>query len=679
MVFIARVGPAEPLAAELLRMLQSPEAKERSLARQWLPREEPDIVREILPLLGHNNQAVWRTAANVLADLANEVGAPGREADQRWVSNLMLDYLRTESDAVVAGRLLDLVHLVVPADGGVQPIARYLVHESLGMKARDALQLIGSTDAKRALREALTRADDDFELALIDSLDKLRDAKARDALLARFDDPDTRVRAAAARALAWTGDISLVPRYQELLRRATTETYADAGDAFLQLVDAIVSKGGRFERAMDLYAWASKNVKGASLQGAAIAALGRYGDERVVPIIIDAVENAEPGALDHAALEALAALQGYAGARAVLEHHDALLESLGPSLYSVYGRRGDKAFLPLLTEALASSDAYIRRVAMLALLDSDQVQGIQAVAEYGQTLEEEARTKLINNLELKAVAYRSKGATETAAAAYAGVYPLAMTDQSKRFALEGMMRYPSEAAYNVFANEIDEEELAQLPVTFAAGIARALRENNRPDEAAAVIDNVVARATSAADVRAILDAAAGADFDLARKLGFVTKWRVMGPFPWSPSEGFSKNPVGAPNIDLKAAYTTSNGEKTTWKPHQTGGANGIVNLVGVLGGHTQSSAYAYAEIAVPAEIPAVMRVGSDDGVKIWLNGEVVHENNVDRGLVVDQDQAEITLREGVNRILVHVTQGGGGWAMCLRFTHPDGTPLAFEE
>ena len=69
-------------------------------------------------------------------------------------------------------------------------------------------------------------------------------------------------------------------------------------------------------------------------------------------------------------------------------------------------------------------------------------------------------------------------------------------------------------------------------------------------------------------------------------------------------------------------------------------------------------------------------LGSDDGVKAWLNGEVVHSNNMDRGEAADQDTAPIRLKKGVNQLLLKITQGGGGLSACARIVGSDGLPMA---
>ena len=62
-------------------------------------------------------------------------------------------------------------------------------------------------------------------------------------------------------------------------------------------------------------------------------------------------------------------------------------------------------------------------------------------------------------------------------------------------------------------------------------------------------------------------------------------------------------------------------------------------------------------------------------MKVWLNGQIVHANNVIRPAECGQDKAPVTLKEGWNPLLVKLTQGGGQWSLCVRFRSPDGSKL----
>jgi hypothetical protein len=63
----------------------------------------------------------------------------------------------------------------------------------------------------------------------------------------------------------------------------------------------------------------------------------------------------------------------------------------------------------------------------------------------------------------------------------------------------------------------------------------------------------------------------------------------------------------------------------------------------------------------------VMHAQSDDGIKAWLNGELVHNNHVHRGLGAWTDQVSVTLQAGWNRLLIKVDNGGGPSGWRIRF------------
>ncbi len=64
----------------------------------------------------------------------------------------------------------------------------------------------------------------------------------------------------------------------------------------------------------------------------------------------------------------------------------------------------------------------------------------------------------------------------------------------------------------------------------------------------------------------------------------------------------------------------------------------------------------------------IFEVGSDDGIKIWLNGQVVHDKNVNRGHMQGDDLLDVSLESGWNEVMMKVSQGVGGWAASMIIT-----------
>ena len=95
--------------------------------------------------------------------------------------------------------------------------------------------------------------------------------------------------------------------------------------------------------------------------------------------------------------------------------------------------------------------------------------------------------------------------------------------------------------------------------------------------------------------------------------------------------------------------------------------NDVVTKIGLGRGDINDHS-SYALITLESDrfqAGVTMRVGSDDSVKVWLNGQVVHINPVDRGAGDFQDTFKVNLNKGDNLLLVKVSERGGGWSMFV--------------
>ncbi len=76
--------------------------------------------------------------------------------------------------------------------------------------------------------------------------------------------------------------------------------------------------------------------------------------------------------------------------------------------------------------------------------------------------------------------------------------------------------------------------------------------------------------------------------------------------------------------------------------------------------------YAWAEFESPRETEAWLGLGSDDGVKIWLNGELVHDKWIRRPSRVDDDVVPLKLKKGPNRMLIKIQNATIDWSFLYR-------------
>lgn len=152
----------------------------------------------------------------------------------------------------------------------------------------------------------------------------------------------------------------------------------------------------------------------------------------------------------------------------------------------------------------------------------------------------------------------------------------------------------------------------------------------------------------------------------ARKSGeYVNEWLIAGPFT---QEGV----VGVDLFDVKFDPEVSNTD-VDWQKILTekdGHEMGMLNFEKFFG-TINSVAYVKTKVWMEREQNILLELGSDDGVKLWLNDKLVHFNNAERGHEHAADIIEANMIKGWNTILMKITQGVGGWGASLVITDLD--------
>jgi hypothetical protein len=175
------------------------------------------------------------------------------------------------------------------------------------------------------------------------------------------------------------------------------------------------------------------------------------------------------------------------------------------------------------------------------------------------------------------------------------------------------------------------------------------------------------------------DAADGHDWraGTAAPAGMIQSWALLGAFPAAREPGLLRTAAVADESTLFPGGTPPPAG-AAWKPVSAPAA-GPVDLTAAVRGSGPAEngvAYAHVFLQVAALTEAELRLGSDDGIKAWLNGSAIWENEVQRGFSADQDRVPVLLGAGWNRLLLKISNGAGGWDFGARLVGPDGTPLA---
>jgi len=157
---------------------------------------------------------------------------------------------------------------------------------------------------------------------------------------------------------------------------------------------------------------------------------------------------------------------------------------------------------------------------------------------------------------------------------------------------------------------------------------------------------------------------------------FLQDWLILGSIPIDGlgeiDKDFLAEEGGEPGyLPVEGQVAKISGTEFKWKAAK---CTDIFDLNKFFqGGRTVNAvAYAYTTIDRKEAGKVCFLLGSDDGVKVWLNGKMVHRNPAGRGLTLDEDGVVVDMNAGENRLMVKITQATGGWGFAVRMVeNPD--------
>lgn len=157
-------------------------------------------------------------------------------------------------------------------------------------------------------------------------------------------------------------------------------------------------------------------------------------------------------------------------------------------------------------------------------------------------------------------------------------------------------------------------------------------------------------------------------------LRFLDSWLICGPFfsdrGWATLD--EDYIFGEARVRPRAGTRSFGCE---WLEYDT--TDGFLQFLHAPFEHTLfCAAYAHTYVYAPADMTVNMLCGSDDGIKVWLNGELVWRNDVNRSCVPGEDRVQIDLKAGWNSLLIKVRQGMAHWQFCMQFADDSGRDIS---
>ena len=138
----------------------------------------------------------------------------------------------------------------------------------------------------------------------------------------------------------------------------------------------------------------------------------------------------------------------------------------------------------------------------------------------------------------------------------------------------------------------------------------------------------------------------------------VPSWLLAGPFEPLGAESVLSS-AHLPEEDLAPSAREKLGDKG-WSRVEP--RDDFVDLIAQdFRVKTHCAAYAFTYVHAKDAGAAKLLVGSDDGVAVWLNGERVWFNDIQRGHTAGEDVVKVRFNKGWNRLLLKISQVISGW------------------
>ena len=329
------------------------------------------------------------------------------------------------------------------------------------------------------------------------------------------------------------------------------------------------------------------------------------------------------------------------------------------SFVSVLGKIGAKGSLPVLCKALGDKNAEIRLAAIRALSEWPNAEPYPNLWKVVKTAKERAHRTLALRGSVRLIGLETKRSSDETIKMYREAMKAAPNKDELKLLLSAVGEAPSLAAFQLAAGYLKDNTLRQEAEASVVNIGEWILGS-----AGAEIIPDVKQVAQFSQNKSIVSRAQTIIWNFEHMTDYITTWEFAGAYTKANvnlfEEPFAPEGADASQV-LWRPFRSMTDQNRPW----------LLDFDKVVGGEF-GAVYVRTNIWSPVEQKARLEVGSDDGVKIWMNGELIHAKDASRGVTPGEDSVQVTLGKGWNSLMMKVNSRGGEWGACARFRTPEG-------
>ena len=563
-----------------------------------------------------------RQTQRVAAQLVREL--PGEAMTKALVEKL--------PNLPALSQILLLAALADRGDQSASPTVGQLCQssdESVRIEAVKALGRLGDASAVKLLAERAANSGPAEQDAARKSLNLLCGNQVNARMVEELSQGDAKVRVELVRSLAQRGATEAVGRLLQTAQDEKRSVRVESWRALRELCDR-EALGTLVELFLNT---ASEDRPEAAKTVVALARRGADETQRTAPVLTKLKQTNDVG--DRS------------------------------SLLEVLGKIGGEKALITLRESLRDPSPQVRTTAIRALAEWPTDEPSRDLLSTVHTADNDQHRVLALRGYIRLIGVDTSRPPQEAFQMYRQALDLARNSPEKKMALSGLAKVNTLGSLQLVADYLPDEALRQEAEIAVLKITQAVAGSYR-GETKEILQTLLRTSKSAAIRRQAQEMV-----DQIERFGdYITAWEVSG--------AYTREGAGCTELfDIVFPPEMPEAERVAWRlmpassdPQQPW----LMDLLKALGGD-QRVAYLRTRVWSDKAQKLILELGSDDGIKVWLNGKVIHTNNTMRAIAPAQEKIEVSLAKGWNTLMLKVTQNVMGWGACARFRNPDGSEV----
>ncbi len=678
-------------ALDLIKLFKDPDVDVASAAAAALGRiGTPEAVQAL--------EKLRKTGTGPLRAIAAEASLTA--AERAWRNN------RKDAALKIYDELQKAPWPVPVRQGAFLALLRFLSNEAAGqlahaIESKDPVFMFTAIayipqlkDPGAALRfsSMLPKMSADAQVLMIGALADCESKKVLPAILNTLESSNQEVKLASLKALGKAGDASCVKPLSAYLSKATPKVVkkeavgslerlrgedvnaellgclkAAPADVRTVMIEILVTR-----RATDAVDALFQEARGSDplVRTEAFKALGSLGTADHLPAILELLTGlkgeegrteAELAAVRLArkisppSTQADAVLNAFKGTRET---------TVQCSLLRVLGGIANGKSLEALRAALGSKTPEVKESALSALINWPDARAIDLMmGEWRSAASPVQKASILRGC--VKLLRRGDGLPSQTLARYQALLEGAQSPEDKKFILAGLAEVADPGALALVGSCLSDPQVKSEAELSMMKISR-----NVMGVAAPASREAAGRLWMETQNDEVRQQAAELIREIEQTGGFLMSWQVAGPYSRMGGEGLRLFDVVFPpdKKDLAVIWRDlpfSSGTEDPW----------MLDLGNFLGEAQLRAAYARTWIYSETPRDAVLEIGADDPVKVWLNQEIVHLHNIPGSSAFVENRTSVTLKQGWNLLMLKIVQTGGPWKFSVKLLKPNGDQL----